>query len=329
MFKSIASEIRTGICVLNTHTHNGSFRAAISRSNLKSQSAMEYLMTYGWAILIIAVVLGALFSLGVFNGSNLAPKASPGECQVFRPNGPGTTMDINLAGECQGLEPQYVAQFNGHSSYVSIGSAGLPLEDNPRSFFAWVYWNGSTSGGSWGSNTEVIFGYGHVTGCSPYGGTPTIFIDDANVLHFDGGCASYTASPFTVTTNHWPFVGYTYNTGGNLVYYYDGQSNTITGGRTLSVSSVDAATIGKPSTELGNFFPGSIADVQIYNTSLDANQVQALYQEGIGGAPIDPMYLVGWWPLNGNSNDYSGNNNNGQAYNVIYTGSWTSGYSAP
>ncbi len=32
---------------------------------------MEYLMTYGWAILIIAVVLGALFSLGLFN-SNVA-----------------------------------------------------------------------------------------------------------------------------------------------------------------------------------------------------------------------------------------------------------------
>jgi hypothetical protein len=31
---------------------------------------MEYLMTYGWAILIIAVVLGALFSLGVFSGSS-------------------------------------------------------------------------------------------------------------------------------------------------------------------------------------------------------------------------------------------------------------------
>jgi len=37
----------------------------------KAQSAMEYLMTYGWAILIIAVVLGALFSLGVFNSSSL------------------------------------------------------------------------------------------------------------------------------------------------------------------------------------------------------------------------------------------------------------------
>jgi streptogramin lyase len=36
----------------------------------KSQSAMEYLMTYGWAILIVAVVLGALYSLGIFNGAN-------------------------------------------------------------------------------------------------------------------------------------------------------------------------------------------------------------------------------------------------------------------
>ncbi len=33
------------------------------------QSAMEYLMTYGWAILIIAVVLGVLYYLGIFNGA--------------------------------------------------------------------------------------------------------------------------------------------------------------------------------------------------------------------------------------------------------------------
>ena len=41
------------------------------RRNLKLQSAMEYLMTYGWAILIIGVVLGTLFALGVFSGTNL------------------------------------------------------------------------------------------------------------------------------------------------------------------------------------------------------------------------------------------------------------------
>jgi hypothetical protein len=35
---------------------------------------MEYLMTYGWSILIIAVALAALFSLGVFNSTNESPK---------------------------------------------------------------------------------------------------------------------------------------------------------------------------------------------------------------------------------------------------------------
>ena len=33
---------------------------------------MEYLMTYGWAILIIAVVMVALFSLGILGGSPLS-----------------------------------------------------------------------------------------------------------------------------------------------------------------------------------------------------------------------------------------------------------------
>jgi hypothetical protein len=41
----------------------------------RAQSAMEYLMTYGWSILIIAVVLGALFQLGIFNGSIAAGNA--------------------------------------------------------------------------------------------------------------------------------------------------------------------------------------------------------------------------------------------------------------
>ncbi len=37
------------------------------KEQLRAQSALEYLTTYGWAIIIIAVVLSALYSLGVFN----------------------------------------------------------------------------------------------------------------------------------------------------------------------------------------------------------------------------------------------------------------------
>ena len=32
----------------------------------KAQTAMEYLMTYGWAILIIIVVVAALYAMGIF-----------------------------------------------------------------------------------------------------------------------------------------------------------------------------------------------------------------------------------------------------------------------
>ncbi len=34
---------------------------------------MEYLMTYGWAIIVIAVVLGAMYSLGIFSSNTLIP----------------------------------------------------------------------------------------------------------------------------------------------------------------------------------------------------------------------------------------------------------------
>jgi hypothetical protein len=33
----------------------------------KSQSALEYMMTYGWAILIIVIVAVILYSMGIFN----------------------------------------------------------------------------------------------------------------------------------------------------------------------------------------------------------------------------------------------------------------------
>ena len=36
----------------------------------KAQSALEYMMTYGWAILIIVIVAAVLYSMGIFNPSS-------------------------------------------------------------------------------------------------------------------------------------------------------------------------------------------------------------------------------------------------------------------
>ncbi len=45
------------------------------KNSKRGQAAMEYLTTYGWAILIIVIVLAALIYMGVFNVMNKVPES--------------------------------------------------------------------------------------------------------------------------------------------------------------------------------------------------------------------------------------------------------------
>jgi len=294
----------------------------------KAQSAMEYLMTYGWAILIIAVVLGALFQLGVFNANNFAPKAPPGSCQVFRPNGPGTTSFINLEGICTGEIPQYVASFNPDGStataaYINVPEI-IPIDYSTFSYFAWIY---PTSSGGGQCCRRVLATSAGDSGAIEVstGGSTYIMINGYNT----GGWLNVN-SYFPLNT--WNFVGATYNGSAYNVYLngklvWSKNVGTLSGYATpgnLQIALTTAYGI------VGNQFFGNIANVQVYNMSLSASQIQALYQEGIGGAPIDLQNLVGWWPLNGNANDYSGNGDNGQINGgVTFVSNWWSGYTPP
>ena len=47
-------------------------------TNRRSQSALEYMMTYGWAILIIVIVAVILYSMGIFNPSSSITFTSSG-----------------------------------------------------------------------------------------------------------------------------------------------------------------------------------------------------------------------------------------------------------
>ena len=44
----------------------------------KGQSALEYMMTYGWAILVIVIVAAVLYSLGIFSPSSSIGTGSTG-----------------------------------------------------------------------------------------------------------------------------------------------------------------------------------------------------------------------------------------------------------
>ncbi len=91
---------------------------------LHLQSALEYLTTYSWVLLVIAVALIILFNLGLFNGNLLAPKTSLGACQVYRLSGLEITQQPSLSGSCTGEMPKYVAQFNHAISYMKTANGG-------------------------------------------------------------------------------------------------------------------------------------------------------------------------------------------------------------
>jgi len=46
----------------------------MKKNNKRGQAAMEFLTTYGWAILVIVIVLAALLWMGVFNVMNKVPE---------------------------------------------------------------------------------------------------------------------------------------------------------------------------------------------------------------------------------------------------------------
>jgi len=283
------------------------------RKRTKSQSAMEYLMTYGWAILIIAVVLGALFQLGVFNSSSFSPRAPPGACQVFRPSGPGTTTNINLMGVCTGQLPQYIAQFSGGNTHVTVvNTAAL---DNL----------GVTSDFSIGVWIEILgvlhdsWVVSRFTGGTPGEGYILYISQGSSRIYWDvrvDGSTSGLSS--VISANAWHHAVATLDRTAKTRYLYlDG---ALVGSASYTGSVINHyADLFISGSGGSNSFNGLMENVQVYNASLSANQVQALYLEGIGGAPMKLQNLVGWWPLNGNSNDYSGNNNNGVPAAVTFT----------
>jgi hypothetical protein len=274
---------------------------------------MEYLMTYGWALLIIAVVLVAFYQLGVFGGAATGgPKATAGSCQVIR-----TITGAALQGECQGELPQYVTQFTGSGSYVSVPGGGS-IQITPNTPLTVSFWIDDNNAGS----TQIVLVKANELGICT-GGVTTKFLD----VH------SHVASiSMSINNNQWYFYAFTLgNLGaGNTVTLY--LNGTVQGSANIGnwqpttgdTNSLYLGDNGVSACSTTTGFTGDMANVQMYNATLSANEVYKLYLEGIGGAPVRPQNLTAWWPLNGNGNDYSGNNNEGTVNSITYPASWVS-----
>ena len=284
----------------------------------KSQSAMEYLMTYGWAILIIAVVLSVLFQLGVFSSGNFQPHAQAGSCQVSR-----TAAGVSLEGQCNGLQPQFVASINGATGNILAVDPSLPSGSAARTLTVWFKVN---------TNGDYRSGVGWGQGCSSGSpGTINYLTGPFNngQLYFMASYDDVSPSNQQISPGTWYFEAFSYSGSTTINLYLD--SNEITAGLVDALNTQAGSPLVIGQSPCGYWAGGYMANIQVYNTSLSSSEIQALYLEGIGGAPIRPQNLVGWWPLNGNTNDYSGNDYNGQIYGsgIDYSSTWTGGYAAP
>jgi hypothetical protein len=93
----------------------------------KAQGAMEYLMSYGWAILVIMVVGVAMWQLGMFNmGSSVAPTSTG--FSVFKPLLATCQLSKNVF-QWDPTDRGFTCQFmNIYSKPLNIRSADVKID---------------------------------------------------------------------------------------------------------------------------------------------------------------------------------------------------------
>jgi len=98
---------------------------------MKGQTAIEYLMTYGWAILIILIVAGVLAYYGIFAPSGFLGPTSKGWTQIYamQPWDLSTTGTLKLQVENrvgQDINITGVKADNGATALTDCTSTDLP-----------------------------------------------------------------------------------------------------------------------------------------------------------------------------------------------------------
>jgi len=99
--------------------------------NKKGQAGLDFLMTYGWALLIIVLIIAALFALGVFDIGSFVGSRASGFTEVgivawtLASDGTFTAMFENHAGKSitiNAINATYKGETVGYSTPVDLGN---------------------------------------------------------------------------------------------------------------------------------------------------------------------------------------------------------------
>lgn len=197
--------------------------------------------------------------------------------------------------------PSYVAKFDGLSSIVQVPNA-QSLQASSITVSAWVNYTDPSSGpydfvvsksGAW-----------ELGACG----------QNLAVCYYNPSTGSSTSSSTTLSIGKWYFITETITSGGSETTYVNGVK-VLSGSASSTFTQSNGIQIGYSNiNSVPSFMNGYVADLQIYSSILSQSQVSTLYGYGIDGSPLNGAGIIGWWPLDGNANDYSGYGNNGIIY---------------
>lgn len=145
------------------------------------------------------------------------------------------------------------------------------------------------------------------------------------VFTIDGlGGASFEnyTSAASLTANKWHHIVAVSTGQDNVIFYVNGVAYTTTksGSIATPTSGFGSTSIGRSGDFNGNYFPGSIDEVRIYNRALSQDEITTLYQSGaMKLLTPNSSGLVGYWSFDEGAgttaHDYSGSGNHGALVN--------------
>ncbi|MCL5419308.1 MAG: hypothetical protein M1354_00305 [Candidatus Marsarchaeota archaeon] len=118
------------------------------------QSAMEYLITYGWAILILAVVLAVIFTLNLFNAPQTCVLGSGLSCPRYAISQQGI-LNVTIVQTTSGpINVTGIGCGQGASPPIEVISEGVINSSSSRAFTVQCY---SSSGSPFASSASSEF----------------------------------------------------------------------------------------------------------------------------------------------------------------------------
>ncbi len=218
-------------------------------------------------------------------------------------------------------EPFGYAGFLSNGSYMSAPTEPVSGQSLTLSF--WVkpiatgrYVSGCGSSGSGGDNSSVIIYLGNKTDSVEvgYNSSGGVYVGGLNE-----NCLA--SSMGSVPQGAWTNIIIRQNSTTDAIFINGVQSGSTAASESASIKGMFAGSSlgGTGNGNLGLYnFTGYVANIQLYNTSFTQSKIYQLYKSAINSVPIGNSKLIGWWPMDSNANDYSGNGNDGVPVNVNF-----------